>query len=92
MTEPEQQEIDAWFDAVQKDQPTGTIAALIYVRDGQVYLGRGDVSLECKEFPAANASLDAALGDLETAADLIYAACEEAIESVRSRSNAENPA
>ena len=56
MTEPEQQEIDRWFDAVQKDQPTGTIAALVYVRDGQVYLGRGDVSLECKEFPAANAT------------------------------------
>ena len=92
MTEKEQAEIDRWFDAVQKDQPTGTIAALIYVRDGQVYLGRGDVSLECKEFPAAGASLEAAIGDLETAADLIYAAFEEAIESVRSRSNAENPA
>ena len=92
MTEPEQQEIDRWFDAVQKDQPIGTIAALVYVRDGQVYLGRGDVSLECKEFPAANAIVEAALGDLETAADLIYAAFEEAIESVRSQSQAKNPA
>ena len=41
---------------------------------------------------AANASLDAAIGDLETAADLIYAAFEEAIESVRLLANAENPA
>ena len=69
MTEPEQQEIDAWFAAVQKAQPPGTLAALVYVRDGTVNLDRGDVPLEIKEFPA---------DDLEVAGELITAAVEDA--------------
>ena len=83
MTISEQEEIDRWFDAVQKTQPSGTLAALFYVRDGTVYLGRGEVALEAKMFPADNAPMEACIGDLENAAELIAAEFEKLIELTR---------
>jgi hypothetical protein len=65
MTGQEQLEIDKWFDACQKAQPGGTLALLLYVRDGRVYLGRGSVPYESEGFP---------IGDLEIASELIQGA------------------
>ena len=42
-----------------------------------------NVGLEAREFPAANSSTEAAIGDLENAAELIAAAFEDAIENLR---------
>ena len=88
MTEPEQKAIDAWFDACQKTQPPGTLAALVYVRDGEVHLGRGGVALEANTFPSADADVDAAVGDLQTAEDLIAEAIDTLIDSLTADTNA----
>jgi hypothetical protein len=54
MTDTERTAIDAWFSAVQAAQPQNTLALLVYVCDGQVFLGRGDVQIEMKGFDPAN--------------------------------------
>jgi len=51
MTSEQQREIDQWFEACQKAQPEGTLAFLLYVRDGKVHIGRGNVAMEMKAFP-----------------------------------------
>ena len=76
MTQEEVQVIDAWFDAAQAKQPAGTLMAMVYIRDGKVFLGRGSVFLETKDFP---------LEDFPTALTLIDRAIEQAIEKAQNQ-------
>jgi hypothetical protein len=73
MTLEEQTAIDQWFTACQQAQPPGTLALLVYVRDGQVFLGREDCQVEMKDFP---------LADLPQVADLIGNALDNAYPGV----------
>jgi hypothetical protein len=69
VTDQERAAINSWFNAVQAAQPPGTLALLVYVRDGQVILGRGEVPIELRDFP---------LEDLPQVSELVSEALEVA--------------
>ena len=71
MTPPEQEAIDEWFDAVQAFQPPGTLAILLYDRDGKLTIGRGDVALEYQSFNLDN--LPTALSLIAENVNAVYA-------------------
>ncbi len=55
MTEEEQKAIAAWHAAVQTDQPDGTLAMLVHVRDGQVTLQHFIQAFPTIDLPTAKA-------------------------------------
>lgn len=63
-------DVDAWIEASQKLQPPRTLAVFVYIRDGEVYVGRGDCPLERREFLH---------GDLPVARELIVKAINDVI-------------
>ena len=54
MTPEEQNAIDAWFAVCQQAQPPGTLAILLYDRDGDVHIGRSDTPFEYRDFKLDN--------------------------------------
>ena len=64
MTDTERTELDTWLNAIKEKQPAGTMAMVVYVRDGNVTLWDQGI----KEFPtldilAARDMIDALLDD-----------------------------
>jgi hypothetical protein len=70
MTDQEQQQIDTWLDASREQQPaTGTMALLIYVRDGKVVLESTTRSFPNADLLAANELIDEYIDGVLTRAD-----------------------
>jgi len=72
MNQREINRIAAWIEAAQKLQPEGTLGIFVYVRDGLIQVGRGDVPLEMRNFPT---------DDLPRVKDLICEALDKAFEA-----------
>jgi hypothetical protein len=60
---------------------------MFWVRDGQIFLGRGDVSIEAKSFPNATSSLEGTLADLETVKALFEDAIDATIKRISERAD-----
>ncbi len=72
MNQREVNKITAWIEAAQKAQPEVTLGIFIYIRDGLIQVGRGDVPLEMKSFP---------IDDLPRVKELIDQALDKAFEA-----------